>query len=140
MAPYVTFERMIAPGEDRERFKNNMAATITGYVKNVEREGPESCNCYSNDDKYHDWHITMTPSADKIEGRYRVIVEATPHMGKWEEAFMKSIKGKTITVSGWLFFDDEHDENAYNTNPSGKRIWRATCWEIHPISSIAVVK
>jgi hypothetical protein len=38
-----------------------------------------------------------------------------------------------------LFFDGEHEHQAENTEPDGDRNWRATAWEIHPITSLEVV-
>src|SRR5258708_578263 len=46
------------------------------------------------------------------------------------------IKVKWIEVSGWAMFDVMHVNAAENTNPGGAHNWRATCWEIHPITSI----
>ena len=43
---------------------------------------------------------------------------------------------KWVKVRGWLLFDVEHVGNASHTNPGGSKIWRATVWEIHPITSI----
>jgi len=42
-------------------------------------------------------------------------------------------------VTGWLFYDSMHEDNAANTNPNGRRIWRLTCEEIHPVSGIKVL-
>jgi hypothetical protein len=54
----------------------------------------------------------------------------------------KLITGKKVKITGWLLFDEEHTENSYNINPRGKKktIWRATCWEIHPITDIEIVE
>jgi len=49
------------------------------------------------------------------------------------------IKGKWVEISGWLLFDIMHVGEAENTNPGNPKNWRATCWEIHPISSIRIV-
>jgi hypothetical protein len=45
-------------------------------------------------------------------------------------------KGKSVEVTGWLTFDSMHVDAAENTNPGGSRNWRATCWEIHPVTAI----
>jgi hypothetical protein len=42
-------------------------------------------------------------------------------------------------ITGWLLYDLMHESNAANTNPNGKRIWRSTCEEIHPVSGIKVL-
>jgi hypothetical protein len=51
----------------------------------------------------------------------------------------QQLLGRWIRVTGWLLFDVEHAENAANTNPGGKTLWRATAWEVHPITSIEVL-
>ena len=35
-------------------------------------------------------------------------------------------------------FDTMHLNQAENTNPGGDKNWRATCWEIHPVTAIKV--
>jgi hypothetical protein len=42
-------------------------------------------------------------------------------------------------VTGWLLFDAEHANAAANTAPGRPRDWRATAWEVHPITSLEVV-
>jgi hypothetical protein len=46
---------------------------------------------------------------------------------------------KWVEITGWLLFDFEHVPEAENTNPGGAKNWRATCWEIHPVTSIRVL-
>jgi hypothetical protein len=36
-------------------------------------------------------------------------------------------------------FDFEHVHEAENTNPGGVRNWRATCWEIHPVTGFKIL-
>jgi hypothetical protein len=35
-----------------------------------------------------------------------------------------------------MFFDGEHADEAENTHPNGKHNWRATAWEVHPVTGI----
>src|SRR5262249_8476864 len=49
------------------------------------------------------------------------------------------LKGKWVEVIGWLLFDVPHIRGAENTNPGGADNWRATCWELHPVTSITVL-
>jgi hypothetical protein len=44
-----------------------------------------------------------------------------------------------VEVTGWLLFDIEHTDGAENSSPGKPGNWRATCWEIHPITEIAVL-
>jgi hypothetical protein len=77
-----------------------------------------------------------------------VIVEITPRLRAqmkekgvdWATPTLKKqIEGKWIKVTGWLLFDSMHFGEAENTNPGGSHNWRATCWEIHPITSLEVL-
>ena len=44
-----------------------------------------------------------------------------------------------VRISGWLFNDWEHKGQSENMNPGGAHNWRATTWEIHPITAIDVL-
>jgi hypothetical protein len=46
--------------------------------------------------------------------------------------------GRCVRVRGWMLFDAEHKGEAENTAPGRPRNWRATAWEIHPVTSIEV--
>jgi len=41
--------------------------------------------------------------------------------------------------TGWMFFDDEHDDEAENTAPTASNKWRATACEVHPVTAIETV-
>ena len=138
----ITLDAVLAPGDDSTRFEPTDAAAITGYVVAVKRGALESCNCHSPINR--DWHIELaeTPKAKPSD---RMIVEITPRLNVAVSGIINTSKpfelliGKRVTVTGWLFFDEEHKQNARNTNPRGTDIWRATCWEIHPVTSIKVL-
>src|SRR3989442_8727307 len=44
-----------------------------------------------------------------------------------------------VRVTGWLLFDDEHQRQAENTTPGMVGNWRATAWELHPVTRVEVV-
>ena len=78
----------------------------------------------------------------------RVIVEVTPawrrfmaNQGKdWSTARLKqTILHQWVRVQGLMLFDTEHDDEAENTNRGGVGNWRATAWEIHPITSLEIL-
>src|SRR5437016_2816499 len=46
--PKVTLEAMLAPGDDTDRWSQQKAATITGYVQDVKVGGIESVNCHTH--------------------------------------------------------------------------------------------
>jgi hypothetical protein len=137
--PEITLQSILASGDDSSRFDQIVGATITGYVVAVKRGGLESCNCHSKINR--DWHIELgaTPDAKPTE---RVIVEITPRFpvvcdpGGFQIGNPRELIGHRVQVTGWMFFDEEHKQNARNTNPKGTDLWRATCWEIHPVSAI----
>lgn len=77
----------------------------------------------------------------------RVIVEVTP---RWR-AFLATqgedwstttlairLENRWVRFTGWLFFDGAHDDESENTAPGRAENWRATAWEIHPVTSLRV--
>lgn len=147
--PEVTLEALLAPGDDLERFDQGMAAKITGLVVAVKVGGNETCNCKATAAIDRDTHIelALSPDAEKTQ---RVIVEITPRLRKqmadqgvdWSTQKLKDpesgIRGKWVQVTGWLMFDQMHVHEAENTNPGGEHNWRATAWELHPVTGIEV--
>jgi len=145
----VTLEAMLAPGDDRNRFNTNKAVEITGYVLDVKVGGDESCNCHERDPQYRDTHIEIALPTNLVSENQCVIVEVTPRMREimskkgidWStDNLRNTIKGHSVKVRGWLLFDEEHSKQAENTDPDNPKDWRATCWEIHPVTSIEVVE
>jgi hypothetical protein len=147
----VTLAALLAPGDDTNRFDTNEAATISGFVIDVKVGGKENCNCQATNHIDMDTHIELAAHKD-APANQRVIVEVTPRLrllmkGKvdWTTETLKKttgeggIKGKWVEVTGWLLFDDIHSDGAENTNPGGKKNWRATCWELHPVTDIKVL-
>ena len=58
-------------------------------------------------------------------------------------ALRKNIKGRWVEVAGWLTYDSEHETAAYANDPDnavGEKNWRATCWEVHPITYLKVIQ
>lgn len=140
----ITFERLAAPGDDRDRWSVNQAATITGLVVEVKPGGLESVNCGAKDLPFRDTHIGI--AVDQAHAKTPVIVEVTPRWRAaeaeagvdWSTAALKrQLLGHQVTITGWLFRDDEHLQNAVNTNPHGSTLWRQTVWELHPVTAIA---
>jgi hypothetical protein len=148
---HVTLAAMLAPGDDTDRFDTHEAAKVAGYVINVQVGGKENCNCEATNPIDMDAHIELALHKDAPRNQ-RVIVEVTPRLrllkkGKgidWSTETLakttaKGIMGKWVEVTGWLLFDDIHRDGAENTNPGGPMNWRATCWEIHPVTDIKVL-
>lgn len=146
--PGATMAALTVPGDDTTRWNAAKGATIAGYVAGVLVGGVESVNCHTHEAAYRDTHIELTLKPNANDETTYVIVEVTPQVRQkmaasgadWSTATLrKQLLGKWIQVTGWLLFDMEHAANAANTNPGGTKNWRATAWEVHPITSITVL-
>ena len=143
----VTLEKMLAPGDDHDRFTTDKSAEITGYVADVKVGGIETCNCKAKDPEHRDTHIELVINPMNYVNTQKVIVEVTPRMRNimkakgidWSTRGLRDkILGRWIKVKGWMLFDFEHEHQAENTNPGGDRNWRNTCWELHPVTDMQV--
>jgi hypothetical protein len=143
--PAVTLKAMLAPGDDRERWSQNRAGAIAGIVVRVHDAGRESANCFSS--TRLDAHIEMAEQLDAAPNR-RIVVEVTPPMREWAArrgmdwttaTLQRELTGRRVRIEGWLMFDEEHDGEADNTRPGRPANWRATAWELHPVTAIQVV-
>ena len=143
----VTLARMLRPGKDDDRFNELKGGEIVGFVERVKPGDVETNNCHSPFPEDYDTHIELSLNPGRPPSK-RVIVEVTPRVrmltaaisGKdWSTNTLKrTLTHKWVRVTGWMFFDYHHKGNASNTNPGGSHIWRATVWEIHPITDIRV--
>jgi hypothetical protein len=48
--------------------------------------------------------------------------------------------GHWVQFEGWLYFDLGHATEAENTAPGNPENWRATAWELHPVTKITVLR
>ena len=144
----ITLNSLLIPGNDENRWNVKTAVELTGYVFEVKSGGSETCNCHVNDDVHTDTHIVLVADPTNHTGNKRVIIEITPRMRflmakkgiDWSTSKLKSqLVGHWVKVKGWLFFDSEHTASAENTNPGNVKNWRATAWEVHPITNIEIV-
>jgi hypothetical protein len=142
----VTLETLLEPGDDRDRWTEGRAAKIEGYVVGVTRGGIEAANCYSL--RVRDTHIYVARSLNALPSE-RVVVEVTPRLREWakrqgddwSEPVLESVLvGRWCRIEGWVLFDREHAQESENLSPGSAQNWRATAWEIHPVTSITVLK
>lgn len=142
----VSLDALLQPGDDRARWSEERAAVIQGYVVGVRRGGIEAANCYSLTSR--DTHIYVAKSLNSPP-RERVVVEVTPAIREWagrrgldwsESALESSLTGHWCRIEGWMLFDREHAQESENLSPASGRSWRATAWEIHPVTAITVLK
>jgi hypothetical protein len=137
----VTLDKIMKPGNDGI-FKPSQGVAVVGYVAHVKAGEPrETCNCARDD--IADIHIDVVlKESDKNKSSKYMIVEISP---RWQVklgdlASVKSkLEGSWVRFTGWMLYDYIHKSNAKNTNPKGKAIWRATAWEVHPVTAFKVV-
>ncbi|MBD0370020.1 MAG: hypothetical protein ICV60_04245 [Pyrinomonadaceae bacterium] len=141
----VTLEALLESGDDRDRWSEGRAARIEGYVVGVVRGGIEAANCYSL--RIRDTHIYIARSLNAPPGE-RVVVEVTPRLREWarrqgfdwsEPALESALVGRRCRIEGWMLFDREHAQETENMSPGRASTWRATAWEIHPVTSITIL-
>jgi hypothetical protein len=141
----VTLAALLQPGDDAARWSNTRAATLEGYVVGVEEGAIEAANCLSFTER--DTHINLALKLD-APPRERIILEVSPRMRAWAKghgqdwstnALNRELVGHRCRFQGWLLFDQEHADQSESTAPSAKDNWRATAWELHPLTDIKVV-
>ncbi|MGB5025063.1 MAG: hypothetical protein WBO44_06925 [Saprospiraceae bacterium] len=138
-------------GEATEgKFLQTKAVEITGYIYDVKKGGVETCNCKTTDPLFRDTHIEITLNDQETGPENRFIIEVTPRIRQaladkgidWTtEALSENIKGHMVKVQGWLFYDFSHKTENYADDPNnsiGRNNWRATSWEIHPVTSLEI--
>ena len=144
----VTLAALLGPGDDRGRWDEQRGAVIVGYVHDVKPGGIETVNCRARDPRFRDTHIELVADPMDADGSRRVIVEVTPRWRAlmaargvdWStRTLRRQYLGRWVRVTGWLLFDAEHANASENSAPGRERNWRATAWEVHPITSIEVV-
>lgn len=134
---------------------------MTGFVASVVNGVKETCNCKRTD--LRDVHINIVADASEVgdQSKY-VIVEFAP---RWEKNFglddsnydamrqavKTQIGGKMVKFQGYMMNDFIHKAEAKNSaNPSTPTctnsandprpcVWRATTWEVHPMTAYTVV-
>ena len=142
----VTLEALLRPGADRALWSESRAGRVEGYVVEVVEGGVEAANCYSYRER--DTHIHVAPRADAPRIEW-VVVEVTPRARErarargldWSaEALRRELVGRRCRFEGWLLFDREHAGESENISPGASRNWRATAWELHPVTALEVLR
>ena len=143
--PTFTLGALLQPGNDDDRFNDSKAGEIEGWVVNVKVGGVETVNCKATDSLYRDTHIEVADHMGAPETE-RVIVEVTPRWRAamqaqgvdWSTQGLQALIGKRVRFRGWQLFDEEHRSQARNTAPTNASDWRATVWELHPVTAFVV--
>jgi uncharacterized protein YgiM (DUF1202 family) len=136
---------------------------VVGYVYYATPGGIETCNCKLKGQTDRDIHIGIgfdesmaedIESGAKVVGadpddakQSSVIVEMTPHYRAefhqgWTLSRVNAVVGKQVKITGQLLVDNEHNVKGQNcaiSQPLGK-CWRASVWEIHPVTRFRVCR
>lgn len=142
----VTLEALLRPGEDVGRWSESRAGKVEGYVVEVAEGGIEAANCYSYRERDVHIYVASREDAPRLEW---LVVEVTPRMKErasglgWDwtaAALRRGLLGRRCRFEGWLLFDREHAGESENTAPGAHGNWRATAWELHPVTAIEVLR
>src|SRR5689334_15556234 len=136
----ITLDALLQPSDDTNRWSNNRAARIQGEVIDVAYARPEATNCFHPCRR--DIHILVAArkGASKSE---QVVVEVTPNFQGTccsGETLPRQLVGHWCEFEGWMYFDVGHAEESENISPGKHDNWRATAWEIHPVTKFAVIR
>ena len=143
-----TWDTLFEEGDNPRLFDTAKAGRLRGYVAFVTPQKGESCNCDFKDNEFSDIHIHLAQNEEALSLKWQhVIVEVTPRLRElmklkkedWTVKNLQKLIGKEVEIEGWLFYDWEHGDKAYLYNGDEQKSWRATCWEIHPITSLKVI-
>ncbi len=142
----ITLAALLQPGDDTNRWSTHRAARIQGQVIDVAYAGSEAANCFSPGRR--DIHILIATHVGAAKSE-QVVLEVTPKLSDWatqqgidwsEETLRAQLIGHWCEFEGWLYFDVGHAEESENISPGKPTNWRATAWEVHPITKITVIR
>jgi hypothetical protein len=55
-------------------------------------------------------------------------------------ALYDKLLGRRVRFEGWLFFDTSHAGESENIAAGRRGNWRATAWEIHPVTKFEIIE
>jgi hypothetical protein len=142
----VTLEALLQPGDDRNRWSNERAGRLQAEVIDVAYARPEATNCFSP--CHRDIHIVIAARKGAAKNE-QIVLEVTPNLLDWatrrgidwsEKTLQAQLVGHWCEFEGWLYFDVGHAEESENMAPNNAENWRATAWELHPVTKITVIR
>ena len=108
--------------KDSNDWSNSKAASIEGYVIQLERE------------EDGDYHVVLGANAGETDTTKWVIVEVTPAWARRKASLspvsLKKLRGQKVSVTGWLYYEPDVE----SSDPRGTR------WELHPVTDIRAIK
>ncbi|HMG74891.1 MAG TPA: hypothetical protein VK582_15425 [Pyrinomonadaceae bacterium] len=144
-----TVDDLRNPAYDK-KFYPDLAVEVTGYVAAVVPGAvKETANCRRTD--LRDVIIALVASPTEVgNDRKYVVLEISPYWQKqlgfddsnyslMLKEVSKKLEGKWVTFRGWLFNDYIHIDEAESTYPGNRTNWRATTWEIHPVTDYKIL-
>ena len=147
----IKFKEMYAMKVTDKTHSEHEAVYLHGWVIETKNGGSETCNCHTKNTKWYDTHIVLSNDPKDKDASHGIVVEVTPRLRgvvakqfgvTWDECttnFIKSkILGHEVIISGYLFCDEEHKTNSVADGGKGN-LWRGTCFEIHPVTSIKII-
>lgn len=141
----ITLAALLEPGDDSSRWSPNQAASIEGYVVSVAPGPVELTNCFVPGRRDTHIHVGLRPDSRPNE---QVVMETTPGWEDWAQqqgwdwsgdTLKKTLQGRKVRFEGWLMFDASHAVESENISPRSAN-WRATAWEIHPVTRFEVIE
>jgi hypothetical protein len=142
----ISLDELLKPGDDTTRWSIERAARIAGYVVDVAYARPEATNCFNPCRR--DIHILLARQKDASKNEC-VVLEVTPNFRDWatkqgldwsEATLQGQLVGHWCEFEGWLYFDVGHTDQSENTAPGNPTNWRATAWELHPVTKFRVIQ
>lgn len=144
--PRVTLSALLQPGVDSTQWSTSQAGRVEGYVVSLANAGVELANCYAPCRRDIHINVALRPDARASE---QMVLEITPPMQKWakgngwdwsEAKLKQELVGRWCSFEGWLFFDKHHAGESENVEPAREGNWRATAWELHPVTNFEVLR
>lgn len=147
---------------DLARLGEGQVVGLVGYVYSLQLAGIESANCLLTGEQNADFMLhlgfdkaatAMLHSDNPLPSDERrkiqqtsVVAEITPYYRykfrpNWTLEKLRAIVGKQVKILGQLMMDSEHYKPAQDCGyPSANQrtCWRASAWEIHPVTAIYV--
>jgi len=142
----VSLEALLQPGVDTNRWSSHHAASVEGFVVSVAAGPLELTNCHVPGRR--DTHIHIGRRKDSPPSE-QVVLETTPRLEDWAKqqgwdwsaaALKATLTGRKVRFEGWLLFDESHAGESENIAPGRSGNWRATAWEIHPITKLNIIE
>jgi hypothetical protein len=146
--------------DDLAKLGEGQTVGIVGYLYYAKATGAESSNCGLTAPDDVDYHIgigfdpkvaaiatkKMTAAEKAQLTQDSVIVEMTPHyrgtfQPNWTLDALKAVIGRQVRVEGQLLIDSEHYVGSQDCGITGSdksKCWRASAWELHPVTKFQV--